>query len=451
MHSASLDMTSEPFGRNIIKFTIPLVLMSMLQILFMACDDMFILGLFVGSQALAAVGATTYIVNLFINGFAGLAVGVNVVAAQAIGAKNDEVVRKAVHTAISASLILGVVVVIIGEAFGRLSLEALNTPSDIIDESTLYLRIYFFSAPFNLIFNFASAIMRAKGDSRHPFIYLTLSGVVDIILCTGFVLVFNLGVVGVAIGTLLSQVFAAVLSVSYLLRTDDETRLILRNLAIDIKIFKRILVIGVPTGLNNMAFSFSNMQIQSAINIFGSAAVAGCSVSTTMENFIYAATNSIMQAVISFTGQNVGAGKLFNVSKIVHLSLAFTFVTGTLLGTFVYLIGYPMLPFFIDSDAIGYAMSRNLVAMLPYGLCGVMEVYAGVQRGLGKGLAPTIITLLGVCIFRVIWVYTAFRAVMTIEMLFLSYPISWSATAIAHYVCYRRYLREMTERANLIK
>ena len=382
MHSASLDMTSEPFGRNIIKFTIPIVLMSMLQILFMACDDMFILGLFVGSQALAAVGATTYIVNLFINGFAGLAVGVNVVAAQAIGAKSDEVVRKAVHTAISSSLILGVVVVIIGEAFGRLS---------------------------------------------------------------------NLGVAGVAIGTLLSQVFAAVLSVSYLLRTDDETRLVLRNLAIDIKIFKRILVIGVPTGLNNMAFSFSNMQIQSAINIFGSAAVAGCSVSTTMENFVYAATNSIMQAVISFTGQNVGAGKLFNVSKIVHLSLAFTFVIGTLLGTFVYLIGYPMLPFFIDSDAIGYAMSRNLVAMLPYGLCGVMEVYAGVQRGLGKGLAPTIITLLGVCIFRVIWVYTAFRAVMTIEMLFLSYPISWSATAIAHYVCYRRYLREMTERANMIK
>ena len=200
------------------------------------------------------------------------------------GAKNSEVVRKAVHTAISSSLILGIVVVAIGEFFARLSLEALNTPIDIIDESTLYLRIYFFSAPFNLIFNFASAIMRAKGDSRHPFLYLTLSGVVDIVLCTSFVLLFDLGVAGVAIGTLLSQVFAAILSVSYLLRCDDDTRLILKDLKIDLKIFKRILVIGVPTGLNNMAFSFSNMQIQSAINIFGSAAVAGCSVSTTMEN-----------------------------------------------------------------------------------------------------------------------------------------------------------------------
>ena len=447
MHSAVIDMTKEPFWRNIIRFTIPLVLMSMLQILFMACDDMFILGLFVGSQALAAVGATTYIVNLFINGFAGLAVGVNVVSSQAIGAKNSEVVRKAVHTAISSSLILGIVVVAIGEFFARLSLEALNTPIDIIDESTLYLRIYFFSAPFNLIFNFASAIMRAKGDSRHPFLYLTLSGVVDIVLCTSFVLLFDLGVAGVAIGTLLSQVFAAILSVSYLLRCDDDTRLILKDLKIDLKIFKRILVIGVPTGLNNMAFSFSNMQIQSAINIFGSAAVAGCSVSTTMENFIYAATNSIMQAVISFTGQNVGAGKLDNVPKIVHLSLIYTFSTGTVLGALVYLSGYPLLPFFIDSDAIGYAMSRNLVAMLPYGLCGVMEVYAGVQRGLGKGLAPTIITLLGVCIFRVIWVYTAFRAVMTIEMLFLSYPISWSATAVAHYICYKHSLKTMERRA----
>lgn len=447
MHSAVIDMTKEPFWRNIIRFTIPLVLMSMLQILFMACDDMFILGLFVGSQALAAVGATTYIVNLFINGFAGLAVGVNVVSSQAIGAKNSEVVRKAVHTAISSSLILGIVVAAIGEFFARISLEALNTPIDIIDQSTLYLRIYFFSAPFNLIFNFASAIMRAKGDSRHPFLYLTLSGVVDIVLCTSFVLLFDLGVAGVAIGTLLSQVFAAILSVSYLLRCDDDTRLILKDLKIDLKIFKRILVIGVPTGLNNMAFSFSNMQIQSAINIFGSAAVAGCSVSTTMENFIYAATNSIMQAVISFTGQNVGAGKLDNVPKIVHLSLIYTFSTGTVLGTLVYLSGYPLLPFFIDSDAIGYAMSRNLVAMLPYGLCGVMEVYAGVQRGLGKGLAPTIITLLGVCIFRVIWVYTAFRAVMTIEMLFLSYPISWSATAVAHYICYKHSLKTMERRA----
>ena len=451
MKSSVIDMTREPFGCNIIRFTIPLVLMSMLQILFMACDDMLILGLFVGSEALAAVGATTYIVNLFINGFAGLAVGVNVVVAQAIGAKNEDAVRKAVHTAILSSVALGIAVTFIGEALGPLSLEALNTPDDIIAESALYLRIYFISAPFNLIFNFASAIMRAKGDSKHPFCYLTLSGIADIILCTGFVFVFDMGVGGVALGTLLSQVLAAVLSVLHLVRCEDGTRLMLGRLRIDLRIFKRILLVGIPTGLNNMAFSFSNMQMQSAINIFGSAAVAGCSVSTTMENFIYAATNSIMQAVISFTGQNTGAGKLENVPKIVRLSLIFTFLTGSLLGSLVYVLGYPMLPFFINQEAVGYAMSRNLVVMLPYGMCGVMEVYAGVQRGLGKGLSPTIITLLGVCLFRILWVHTAFRAVMTIEMLFLSYLISWSATALAHYICYRYYLGKMMKRREKIR
>ena len=256
MKSSVIDMTREPFGRNIIRFTIPLVLMSMLQILFMACDDMLILGLFVGSEALAAVGATTYIVNLFINGFAGLAVGVNVVVAQAIGAKNEDAVRKAVHTAILSSVALGIAVTFIGESLGPLSLEALNTPDDIIAESALYLRIYFISAPFNLIFNFASAIMRAKGDSKHPFCYLTLSGIADIILCTGFVLVFDMGLGGVALGTLLSQVLAAVLSVLHLVRCEDETRLMLGRLRIDLRIFKRILLVGIPTGLNNMAFSF---------------------------------------------------------------------------------------------------------------------------------------------------------------------------------------------------
>lgn len=446
MRSSGMDMTREPFSLNLIRFAFPLVLMSMLQILFMACDDMVILGLFVGSDALASVGATTYIVNLFINGFSGLSVGVNVVVAQSIGARQKENTEKAVHTAIASSLLLGILLIGIGEVFGRTCLEALNTPLDIIDSSTLYLRIYFLSTPANLIFNFASAIMRAKGDSRHPFIYLTISGGLDIILCTAFVLLFDLGVEGVALGTLISQYVSAILSISALIRDRGDVHLDVRKLGIHRGVFKRILAIGIPTGLNNMAFSFSNMQIQSAINIFGSAAVAGCSVSTTMENFVYAATNSVMQACISFTGQNVGAGKIGNVPKIVHLCLLYSFIAGTVLGVFVYFIGYPLLPYFISPDSIPYAMSRNLVAMLPYGLCGIMEVYTGVQRGLGKGLAPTVITLLGVCLFRVIWVHTAFNAVMTIEMLFLSYPISWSFTTIAHYICYKKDLRDMRKR-----
>ena len=438
-----IDMTGGSFALAIIRFAFPLMLMSMLQIFFAACDDMLILGLFVGSQALAAVGATTYIVNLFINGFAGLAVGVNVVVAQAIGAKRDETASKAVHTAIASSLVLGLLLIVVGEGLGRFCLEALDTPADIIDTSTMYLRIYFLSTPANLLFNSACAVMRAEGDSSSPFRYMTVQGILDIVLCSLFALAFDLGVAGVGIGTVLSQYAGAVLSVLHLRRLDDCCHLSLRKLAINRPIFSRILKIGVPSGLNNMAFSFSNMQIQGAVNAFGSAAVAGCSVSTTMENFIYAGTNSIMQACISFTGQNVGAQKLDNVRTIVRWCLIDTCIVGTVLGSLFYFLGYPLLPFFLDDASIPYAMSRNLVAMLPYALCGVQEVFSGVQRGLGKGLAPTVVTLLGICVFRVIWVATAFSAVPTIEMLFMCYPVSWIMTAVAHYICYRKELSAM--------
>ena len=275
---------------------------------------------------------------------------------------------------------------------------------------------------------------------------MTVQGILDIVLCSLFALAFDLGVAGVGIGTVLSQYAGAALSVLHLRRLDDCCHLSLRKLAINRPIFTRILKIGVPSGLNNMAFSFSNMQIQGAINAFGSAAVAGCSVSTTMENFIYAGTNSIMQACISFTGQNVGAQKLDNVRTIVRWCLIDTCIVGTVLGSLFYFLGYPLLPFFLDDASIPYAMSRNFVAMLPYALCGVQEVFSGVQRGLGKGLAPTVVTLLGICVFRVIWVATAFSAVPTIEMLFLCYPVSWIMTAAAHYICYRKELSAMRMR-----
>lgn len=436
----SIDMINGSFGKNIFRFALPLVLMSMLQILFAACDDMVILGLFVSTDALAAVGATTYIVNLFINGFAGLAVGVNVTVAQQSGAGDREGVSKAVHTAVASSLLLGFALIILGQLFSGWALSAIGTPENILDDAVLYIRIYFLSAPASLLFNNASAVMRARGDSRHPFIFMTLSGIADIFLCSFFVLAFNLGVAGVAIGTVSSQYIAAFLSVLYLRRQSDECRLSIRKLRLHMRIFLKILKIGIPTGLNNMAFSLSNMMLQGAINSFGSAAVAGCSVSTTMEHFIYAATNSFMQAVISFTGQNAGAGRNDNIRKSVRWCLLYSALAGTLLGAFVWLAGYPLLPLFIDEESIAYAMQRNLIVMLPYGLCGIMEVYAGAQRGLGRGTGPTVITLLGVCAFRILWINTAFQAAPTITMLFLSYPVSWTITAVAHYICYRRSL-----------
>ena len=433
MNASAIDMTSGRFLQNIIRFAFPLMLMSMLQIFFAACDDMFILGLFVGSEALAAVGATTYIVNLFINGFAGLSVGVNVVVAQLIGAGDKEKAGKAVHTAVASALLLSVVIIIL-----------LDTPKNIIDTSTLYLRIYFLSTPASLLFSFSSAVMRADGDSRHPFYYLTVAGIADVVLCTFLVLALDLGVKGVAIGTVLSQYISASLAVFHLMRETGICHLNLKKLCIQKTLFRRILAVGIPSGLNNIAFSFSNMQLQGAINTFGSAAVAGCSVSATMENFIYACTNSIMQACITFTGQNTGAGKLENIPKIVRVCFLYSSLIGTLLGLSFYFLGYPLLPFFIDENSFPYAVSRNLVVMIPYGLCGIMEVYAGVQRGLGNGIYPTLVTLIGVCLFRVIWVHTAFAAVPTIEMLFLSYPLSWGMTAAAHFIFYRHTLRKVS-------
>lgn len=368
----------------------------------------------------------------------------NVVVAQLIGAGDKEKAGKAVHTAVASALLLSVVIIILGESLGRIALEALDTPKNIIDTSTLYLRIYFLSTPASLLFSFSSAVMRADGDSRHPFYYLTVAGIADVVLCTFLVLALDLGVKGVAIGTVLSQYISASLAVFHLMREKGICHLNLKKLCIQKTLFRRILAVGIPSGLNNIAFSFSNMQLQGAINTFGSAAVAGCSVSATMENFIYACTNSIMQACITFTGQNTGAGKLENIPKIVRVCFLYSSLIGTLLGLSFYFLGYPLLPFFIDENSFPYAVSRNLVVMIPYGLCGIMEVYAGVQRGLGNGIYPTLVTLIGVCLFRVIWVHTAFAAVPTIEMLFLSYPLSWGMTAAAHFIFYRHTLRKVS-------
>ena len=440
-------MTGGSLPKNIIRFTVPIMLMAMLQILFIACDDMLILGIFAGSKALAAVGATTYLVNLFVNAFLGISIGVNVLTAQSVGADNTKKTQNIVHTAMASSLLFGVLLLILGVSFSRLCLEAMKTPEDIINQSAVYLRIYFLSTPATLVFNFGAAVLRAEGDSKHPFIYLTIAGFSDIILNTFFVVVCHLGVAGTAIGTLISQMTAAALIVRRLMNDSTACRLYPRKLKIQRDAFFSILKLGIPAGLNNMAFSFSNMQIQSSINLFGSQAVAGCSASATVEGFVYAATNSVMQAAISFTGQNVGAGKADNVPKVLKWCLIYASIIGTTLGGLVYLSGNALFPIFIDDEDVVYAMIRSGVILLPYMFCGIMETLAGTLRGLGKSLEPTLVTLTGACIFRVVWVHTVFRAAMSLEVLFLSYPISWILTAAAHFVCYRAAMNNLKGKA----
>ena len=436
MKYQTIEMTEGSLAPNILQFTIPVMLMAMSQILFIACDDMLILGLFVGSKALAAVGATNYLVNLFVNAFLGLSIGVNVIVAQYVGAKDSEKAGQTVHTAIASGMVFGVILLVLGFVCSRICLEAMNTPSDIINQSTLYLRIYFFSTPATLIFNFGSAILRAQGDSKHPFLFLTVAGVADIALNTFFVTVFRMGVAGVALGTVLSQILAAVLVLRHLIKEKGMCKLSLRKLKIHKEVFFQILRLGIPAGLNNMVFSISNIQIQSAINLFGSSAVAGCSASSTVEGFVYAATNSVMQAAVSFTGQNTGAKKYENVPKILRWCLLYTSVIGTVLGGLTYLLGRPVLSLFIGAEDIEYAMLRNGIVLLPYMFCGMMETFAGTLRGLGKSIMPTLVTLIGACGFRILWVYVVFPAYRTLEVLFLCFPVSWILTTIAHYICY---------------
>lgn len=436
MANNKIDLVNGSLPKNIIKFTLPIFAMGVMQILFVACD-MLVLGIFAHSKSLAAVGATTYVVNLFVNTFIGISVGVNVVAAQFIGAKDNEKVSKIVHTSITASALFGLILMLLGTIFNNYLLKIMNTPSDIINSSTLYLRIYFFSTPANLIFNFGAAILRASGDSKSPFKFITAAGLINMALNVFLVTVIKLDVAGVAIGTFVSQVIAASLVLRRLMKDESNIKFYVRKIGINISILKDILRIGIPTGINNMVFSIANAQIQSAVNTFGSSAIAGTSSSHILESFVYKGTNSLMQATISFVGQNVGAKRIDNVPRIVKWSLIYSCLIAVALGGFSCLAGRPIFTILLkDAKAVDYAMIRTLVIMIPYMLCGIMEVFAGTMRGLGYSVLPTIITLAFACGLRVIWVNTVFSWYPIYYVLFFVYPISWLLTSISHFISY---------------
>ena len=436
MKKDEIDIINGPIWLNLIRFTIPICMMSVLQILFVACDDMAILGMFAGSKSLAAVGATNYVINLFINTFSGLAVGINVVVATYIGESSKEKTEQAVHTAVTSAIMFGLILLVTGYVCSYPILRLMHTPEDILQRSTLYLRIFFFGTPATLLINFGSAVLRANGNSKHPFYFLCISGCLDILLNLLFVAVFHLDVAGVALGTLISQYFNATLILYRLLHEKSFCHLRFSKLKIWKEPFLSILRIGIPAGLNNFVFSFSNMQIQSAINTFGSSAVAGCSAATTVESFVYAATNSVMQGAITFTSQNNGAKNYNNIRCTLKYCLLYASLIGTVLGGIAFLSGKRILSFFIDPADIPYAIIRNRIILLPYMFCGIMETLSGVLRGLGKTLIPTLVTVFFACFFRILWVYTVFPVYRSLAVLFLSFPLSWIMTAAAHLVYY---------------
>ncbi len=429
-------MTNGPLVGKIIRFAIPLALSGILQLLFNAAD-IIVAGRFAGSQALAAVGSTSALINLIVNLFIGLSIGVNVLVARYYGGGNRQDLYETVHTAVLISLISGVVLIFVGIGLSEPLLTLMGTPEDVIGQAVLYMRIYFIGMPVMMLYNFGAAILRAVGDTQRPLYFLLLAGVVNVFLNLFFVIVLHMGVAGVATATVISQCISAGLVLLSLVKSESVYRVNLKEL----KIYKHKLVqmvkIGVPAGIQGATFSVSNVLLQSSINSFGSIAMAGSTAGSNIEGFVWTAMDAFTQSTLSFTGQNYGAKKFHRITKVVWYNLGLVTLVGLVLGIGAYLLGRPLLSIYsTDPEVIDYGLQRMLMVCAPYAICGIMNVMVGAMRGLGSSLTPMIVSIFGVCVLRVVWIYTIFPLDRTFFMLFLSYPVTWLVTGLVEVVCF---------------
>ncbi len=431
-----IDMTNGAMFGKIILFTIPLMLSGMLQLLFNAAD-VIVVGRFVGESALAAVGSTGALTNLLINVFIGFSVGTNVLVAQAIGSGRLASASSTVHTSVLFSVLCGIFLAVLGVIFARPLLEVMDTPEDVIDQASLYMRVYFVGMPVVMLYNFGYAVMRALGDTRRPMYYLIVAGIVNVILNVIFVTQFHLDVAGVALATIISQAISAGLIVRCLCRLERTTgcRLNLKKLHINKRVLFRMMRIGLPAGLQGAVFSISNVLIQSSVNLFGKTAMAGNAAASNIEGFVYTAMNSLHQTALSFTSQNYGANKMDRVKRVFIICMGTVTVIGIVLGGIAYLAGNTLLGIYSSSaEVISYGMIRLKYICILYFLCGLMDTIVGASRGLGSSLVPAIVSLIGACGLRIVWIYTLFRMDKTLENLYLSYPVTWFVTAAAQFV-----------------
>ncbi len=436
--SNEINMCEGPIFSNILLFAFPLILSNILQLLFNAADVV-VVGRFTGSEALAAVGSTTQLINLLVNFFIGVSVGANVMVAHYYGAGDRNGIHETVHTAITIAIICGIIMIFVGIAAAMPMLTLMGTPDDVIGHSVLYMRIYFLGMPAFMVYNFGAAILRAAGDTRHPLYYLSLSGVLNVILNVIFVVVFGLGVAGVALATIISQYLSAALIILHLLRTDSQSRLCIKDLKIYRNRLSQIMQIGLAAGLQTVAFNISNVQIQSSINSFGSIVMAGSAAAGSVEGFVYMSMNAVSQTTLSFMGQNFGAQKFNRINKILYRCLALTTGLGLVMGMGAYLLGNTLIGIYnSDPMVIESGIYRLSIVSTTYALCGIMEVLAFAIRGLGYSTMPMIVSLLGGCVFRVIWILTIFSAFRTQFSLYISYPMSWILTSIVLWICYRK-------------
>lgn len=438
-----IDMTEGALLPKVLMFSLPLIASGILQLLFNAAD-MVVVGRWAGKEYLAAVGSTGSLINLMVNVFIGLSVGGSVAVSKAFGANDAAAVHKSVHTAMSLSLVAGVVVGLVGFIFCRPLLKLMDNP--VLDLATTYMKIYFLGMPFNMVYNFGASILRAVGDTKRPLIYLTIAGSVNVILNLITVIGLHMNVAGVAIATVASQAVSAALVVICLMRSNGMIRLSLKDLRIHKRQLLEIVRVGLPAGLQGSLFSISNVLIQSSVNGFGEVVVAANSASSNLEGFVYTSMNAIHQAALTFASQNLGAGKIKRVRRSVWVCVATVTVIGLVMGNLMYLCGRPLLSLYLDDPmaidpltgitVLDYGMKRMSYMLPLYCLCGLMDVMVGSMRGIGYSIMPMLVSLTGACLFRVLWIMTVFAANPTLDVLYVSYPISWALTFGTHMLCY---------------
>lgn len=440
-----IDMCNGPLLGTIMIFYVPLMLSGILQLLFNAADIV-VVGRFAGNEALAAVGSTGSLTNLIVNLFIGLSVGANVLVARYYGAGQNSELKEMVQTAVATAVAGGVILIFLGFFLSRPALNWMGTPEDVISHSVLYMRIYFAGMPFMMVYNFGSAVLRAVGDTRRPLYYLLIAGVVNVLLNLVFVIVFSMGVAGVAAATVASQAISAALVIRCLILTDSPYRLELKGIRISGNKLVRMIQIGVPAGMQGALFSISNVLIQSSVNSFGSVAMAGNTAGSNIEGFIYTAMNAFHQAAISFSGQNYGARKYRRIKRVLLICELLVMIVGGLMGSLAYLFAGTLLRIYTtDPQVIQYGILRMGIICVPYFLCGMMDTAVGALRGMGYAIMPMLVSLTGACLMRVVWIYTIFQHYRTLKCLYISYPISWGLTFAVHMICfvivYRRLLK----------
>ena len=431
-----IDMCNGTIMDKLISFSLPLMLSGILQLLFNAVDIV-VVGRFTGSQALAAVGATTALINLFINLFIGVSLGANVLAARYYAAGKQKEMSETVHTAMLFALISGCVMVLAGLFFSRGALELMDTPDDVISQAALYMKIYFMGMPFFMLYNYGAAILRAVGDTKRPLLFLVISGAANAALNLLLVIVFSMGVAGVAVATVISQCISCVMVLSCLIRTESSYQLSLKKLRIRPAYLLQIFQVGIPAGIQSTVITFSNVLLQSSVNSFGSTAMAGYTAANNIFGFLYTSINSVSQACMSFTSQNYGAGKKKRMDLVLRDCLILTVVIGLLMGGGAYLFGPELLHIYTSDEAvIACGMEILLYTTVTYFLCGIMDLLPGALRGMGRSAVPMLLSVIGTVGTRIIWIYLIFPAHRSLAVLFISYPVSWLATIIMQAACF---------------